>query len=207
MTVIDEFGALAGATVDDTREGEECVARAPGVDEKSFGLLFERYADPVFGFIYRMVGRYDLAEELTQETFVRGYRKLRTLRLHPDAQLSTWLFSIAKNVARESLRVRSRESRKVALSDGLAEELSDAATPPDTQLLGRELNRVIQDALQSLDEDKRVVFTLRAIQQLSYKEIAEITGFSIPKLKTDLFRARAEMRRLVRPYLEMLDEL
>ena len=207
MMATDEFGALADVTMDDAGAGEESVARALGGDEKAFGLIFERYADPIFGFIYRMVGRYDLAEELTQETFVRGYRKLQTLRLRPDAKLSTWLFSVAKNVARESLRAKSRESRKVGLSDSLVEELSDDAAPPDVLLLNQELNRVIQDALQSLDEDKRMVFTLRVIQQLSYKEIAEITGFSVPKLKTDLFRARAEMRRLIRPYLEMLDEL
>ena len=188
-------------------EAEECVARALSGDEKAFSSIFERYADPIFGFIYRMVGRYDLAEELTQETFVRAYRKLHTLRLHPNAKLSTWLFSIAKNVARESLRVKIRDSRKVGLSDSSVEDLSDDAPWPDAQLLSQEFNRIIQDALRSLDEDKRMIFTLRVIQQRSYKEIAEITGFSVPKLKTDLFRARAEMRRLIRPYLEMLNEV
>jgi RNA polymerase sigma-70 factor (ECF subfamily) len=207
MMAIDEFSPLVGATIRDAGEGEECVAHALASDEKAFGLIFERYADPIFGFIYRMVGRYDLAEELTQETFVRGYRKLHTLRLNPDAKLSTWLFSIAKNVARESLRVRSRDSRKVGLSEGEVGELSDAAPRPDARLLSRELNHIVLDALRSLDEDKRMVFTLRAIQQLSYKEIAEITGFSVPKIKTDIFRARVEMRRLIRPYLEMPDEL
>jgi len=63
------------------------------------------------------------------------------------------------------------------------------------------LNGVIQNALGALDEDKRMVFTLKVFQQRSYEEIAEITGFSIPKLKTDLHRARAEMRRRIRPYL------
>jgi len=62
---------------------------------------------------------------------------------------------------------------------------------------------VIRDALSKLDEDKRLVFSLKIFQQQSYEEIASITGFSIPKLKTDLHRARAEMRRLIRPYLEV----
>jgi RNA polymerase sigma-70 factor (ECF subfamily) len=207
MMAIDEFSILVGATMNDAVEGEEYVARALAGDENAYGLIFERYADPIFGFIYRMVGRYDLAEELTQETFVRGYRKLHTLRLHRDVKLSTWLFSIAKNVARESLRIRNRDSRKVGLSEISVEELSDDAPRPDAQLLGRELNHVIQDALRSLDEDKRMAFTLRAIQQLSYKEIAEITGYSVPKLKTDFLRARVAMRHLIGPYLEMLDEL
>jgi RNA polymerase sigma-70 factor, ECF subfamily len=72
---------------------------------------------------------------------------------------------------------------------------------PDGQLLGKELNRVIHEALSLLDEDRREVFTLKVFHQRSYEEIAEITGFSIPKLKTDLHRARAEMRKRIQPYL------
>ena len=79
--------------------------------------------------------------------------------------------------------------------------MSDEKLPPDRELLGKELNGVIQNALGALDEDKRVVFTLKVFQQRSYEEIAEITGSSIPKLKTDLHRARAEMRRRIQPYL------
>ena len=62
---------------------------------------------------------------------------------------------------------------------------------------------MIRDALSRLDEDKRMVFALKIFQQQSYEEIAAITGFSIAKLKTDLHRARAEMRRLIRPYMEV----
>ena len=146
-----------------------------------------------------MVGRRELAEELTQETFVRAYKNLKALR--DDTKLSTWLFGIAKNVARESLRRRHRESDKVGIDDDHVIELSDGKRPPDRQLLDKELNGVIRDALGALDEDKRLVFTLKIFQQRSYEEIAEITGSSIPKLKTDLHRARAEMRRRIRPYL------
>lgn len=209
MMTVSELSALVGvAEESDVGARESSSARArPGGDEAAFGALFERYADPVFGFIYRMVGRYDLAEELAQETFVRVYRQMRTLRLHPGTKLSTWVFGIAKNVARESLRSAGRDSRKVELDDSAVAGLSDGAPRPDARLLNEELNSVIQDALRSLDEDKRLVFTLRVLQQLSYKEIAEVTGHSIAKVKTDIFRARAEVRRLVSPYMEMLDEV
>jgi RNA polymerase sigma-70 factor (ECF subfamily) len=73
--------------------------------------------------------------------------------------------------------------------------------------LNQELNRVIHGALERLDADKRIVFTLKIFHQRSYEEIAEITGFSIPKLKTDLHRAKAEMRRRIRPYLELNHDL
>ncbi|HST23996.1 MAG TPA: sigma-70 family RNA polymerase sigma factor [Blastocatellia bacterium] len=177
----------------------EIIALARRGDDDAFRLIFERYARPIISFIYDMVGRRDLAEELTQETFVRAYKNLSGLR--DDTKLSTWLFGIAKNVARESLRTRHREDHKVELDDDRVTELKDDNLPPDRALLDKELNGVIQDALSSLDEDKRMVFTLKVFHQRSYEEIAEITGFSIPKLKTDLHRARAEMKRRIRPYL------
>ena len=79
----------------------------------------------------------------------------------------------------------------------------DRGPVPVKQLLNKELNEVIQNSLALLDEDKRLVFTLKVFQQCSYEEIAEITGFSIPKLKTDLHRARTEMRRRVGQYVRV----
>ncbi len=73
---------------------------------------------------------------------------------------------------------------------------------PEGDFLDGELNDKIRAALLRLDEDKRMVFTLKILRQLSYEEIAEVTGSTIPKLKTDLHRAKIEMRRLIRPYLE-----
>jgi RNA polymerase sigma-70 factor (ECF subfamily) len=178
---------------------EELTARARCGDHEAFRSIFERYARPIISFIYDMVGRRDLAEELTQETFVRAYKNLGAMR--EETKISTWLFGIAKNVARESLRSRLREDHRVGIDDDRVVELSDEKLPPDRELLDKELNGVIQDALRALDEDKRLVFTLKVFQQRSYEEIAEITGSSIPKLKTDLHRARAEMRRRIQPYL------
>jgi len=183
----------------------ELTARARSGDQEAFRLIFERYARPIISFVYDMVGRRDLAEELAQETFVRAFRSLGALK--DDSKLSTWLFGIAKNVARESLRSRVKEDRRVELEEGQVLELKDEKVTPDRELLDRELSGVIHQALAELDEDKRVVFTLKVFQQRSYDEIAEITGFSIPKLKTDLHRARAEMRRRIQPYLGVSYEM
>ena len=196
VSLASQPSARAGALMNSSGE---IIALARRGDDDAFRLIFERYARPIISFIYDMVGRRDLAEELTQETFVRAYKNLSGLR--DDTKLSTWLFGIAKNVARESLRTRHREDHKVELDDDRVIELKDDNLPPDRALLDKELNGVIQDALSSLDEDKRMVFTLKVFHQRSYEEIAEITGFSIPKLKTDLHRARAEMKRRIRPYL------
>ena len=196
ISLVGQLNGRAGALMNSS---EELISRARSGDDEAFRLIFGRYGRPIISFIYDMVGRRDLAEELTQETFVRAYKNLKALR--DDTKLSTWLFGIAKNVARESLRYKHRETDRIGFDDDRVLELSDGKQPPDRQLLDKELNGVIQDALRALDEDKRLVFTLKIFQQRSYEEIAEITGFSIPKLKTDLHRARTEMRRRIRPYL------
>jgi len=101
------------------------------------------------------------------------------------------------------LRARSRHERNVDLDDDLVANLTDRGPVPVNQLLSKELNQVIQRSLSLLDDDQRLVFTLKIFQQHSYEEISEITGFSVPKLKTDLHRARREMRRRISPYVRV----
>ena len=192
-----QLGTTAPGTV--MNSASDLIARTRAGDREAFQLIFERYSRPVISFIYDMVSERELAEELMQETFVRAYRNLAALR--EDARLSTWLFGIAKNVARESLRTRHRDDQRVEIDADGVMELRDDKLPPDRELLDKELNGVIREALATLDDDKRMVFTLKIFQQRSYEEIAEITGFSIAKLKTDLHRARAEMKRRISPYL------
>ncbi|HZI19826.1 MAG TPA: sigma-70 family RNA polymerase sigma factor [Pyrinomonadaceae bacterium] len=191
-----EPGGHTGALMNSTAG---LVARVREGDEEAFRLIFERYSRPVLSFIFDMVGERSLAEDLAQETFVRAYKGLAGLR--DETKLSTWLFSIAKNCARESLRTRGRDRYKVELDGEEVFEVKDETPSPAGRLLDKELSGVIQRALQRLDEDKRLVFTLKVLQQRSYEEIAEITGSSVGKLKTDLHRARAEMRRRIGPYL------
>ena len=188
--------AFAGALMNSSAD---LIAHAQEGDHEAFRLIFERYSRPIISFIYDMVSDRELAEELTQETFVRAYRNLGTMR--EETKLSTWLFGIARNVARESLRSRVRDRHNLDLEDKSVLELSGSEVAPVDQFLNKELSGVIERALAALDENKRLVFTLKVFQQRTYEEIAEITGFSIGKLKTDLHRARSEMRKRIRPYL------
>ena len=188
--------AFAGALMNSSAD---LIAHAQQGDHEAFRLIFDRYSRPVISFIYDMVSDRELAEELTQETFVRAYRNLGTMRA--ETKLSTWLFGIARNVARESLRSRVRDRHNLDLEDKSVLQLSGSEVAPVDQFLNKELSGVIERALAALDENKRLVFTLKVFQQRTYEEIAEITGFSIGKLKTDLHRARSEMRKRIRPYL------
>lgn len=184
---------------------DELLARARRGDADAFSQIFARHHRFIYRFIYALVGEAGRAEELTQETFLGAYQGIGGLR--GEARLRTWLCAIAKNTVYKSRRADLKQAAK---SDDALEtfEFIDEKNPsPDEQFLSKELNRTIRTALDGLDDDKRLIFTLKELQQLSYHEIAEITGYSIAKLKTDLHRAKTEMRRALRPYLEAKNEL
>jgi RNA polymerase sigma-70 factor (ECF subfamily) len=181
-------------------DSDDLIARARSGDDEAFGVIFEHHSRFIYKFIYAMIGDRSAAEELTQETFLAAYKSIQGLR--GDAQLRTWLCGIAKNVVYKSLR----SSRKEGTNSGEEIEsigaVDDKNLPPDREFMSKELNHLIRSALARLDADKRLVFTLKELQHLSYKEISDITGSGIPKLKTDLHRAKIEMRRALSPYLE-----
>ena len=181
-------------------EANELIVRARKGDNGAFSVIFEQHSRFIYKFIYAMLGEGNAAEELTQETFLAAYKNIRGLR--GDAQLRTWLCGIAKNVVYKSLRVRRKEGINSGEQVESLDTQDDKILPPDEEFLSQELNHLIRGALARLDEDKRLVFTLKELQHLSYKEISDITGSAIPKLKTDLHRAKIEMRRSLSPYLE-----
>lgn len=179
---------------------DDLIVQARGGDSAAFGAIFEHHSRFIYKFIYAMLDEKSVAEELTQETFLAAYKSIHNLR--GDASLRTWLCAIAKNIVHKYLRSRRRggtSSGEEIESLGAAD---DKNLLPDREFLSKELHCLIGAALARLDADKRLVFVLKELQQLSYKEISEITGAAIPKLKTDLRRAKVEMRRALSPYLE-----
>jgi len=184
---------------------DDLIARAQGGDNEAFGLIFEHHYRFIYKFIYAMLNEQSLAEELTQETFLGAYKGIHSLR--GEAKLQTWLCGIAKNVVYKSLRSQRKEGEKSENAVESLNMLDEKDVPPDRQFLSKELNQLIGSALEKLDEDKRLVFTLKELQHLSYREISEVTGYTIPKLKTDLHRAKTEMRSMLRPYLEVKNEV
>jgi RNA polymerase sigma-70 factor, ECF subfamily len=182
-------------------ENESAMVRAAITEgPEGFFPIFSRFSKPLLVFIYGLIGDRLRAEELTQETFIRAFNRLETLR--DEHRLSTWLFGIARNVVREAIREKYRKIRRAAMSESAGSEIPDTRMQPDERIIADELNTVMQTALSSLPEDLRVAFVLKLIMELSYEEIAEITGSSIGKLKTDLHRARQRMRNQLQPYIQ-----
>lgn len=173
----------------------------------TFDELVATYESKLFNTVYRILGDYDEAADVTQEAFISAYRGFG--RFRGDAKVYTWLYQIAVNHCRNRLRKRARTAHVESLDqeretdgDGQAPklEIADLTLAPETVLQSQELRERILCAVQSLPADYREVVVLREIQGLTYNEIAEATQQSLDNVKTRLSRARAMLRRKLEPY-------
>jgi len=173
-----------------------------------FDVLFQRYERGIYNLIYRMIGDVEDATDLTSQTFLHALRAYD--RFRGEAQAYTWLYRIAVNLCKNYFRKRDREARfqlvsldAPILSDGeeVAREIEDITHSPERFMEGKALQTVIQEAIMGLSSDLRAVILLRDVQGLSYQEIAEITGCSVEAVKSRIFRARGQLRKVLAPQL------
>jgi RNA polymerase sigma-70 factor (ECF subfamily) len=193
-----------GSAIVDPTVLKTWIQRAQKGDVGSYQNIYDSFARKVLNFIYRMVHSLEEAEDLTQETFVAVYQKLGTLQ--DSDKFEAWLFRIARNFIYQ--RYRKRAPAAVSIDapseDGrLMTELVDGRKNPDEEYQTQELEGVITNVIAELPEKYREVFVLSALQQLSYQRIADIVGRSLPSVKTDIHRARLEVRDSVKKYLKV----
>jgi RNA polymerase sigma-70 factor (ECF subfamily) len=189
---------------------EAAAVEAPSVqDAVVFEQIVERYHGKIFQLVYRYLGDYDEACDLTQDTFVRAYRAWDEFR--GDSQIYTWLYRIAINLChnRQKKLQRQRQFERVSLdtapdddfSTGLVREVADERPLPSQLLENHELRARLQEALLELPDNYRTVILLRDMQGLTYEQIAEATDSTLEAIKSRLFRARGAVRKLMEPYL------
>jgi len=180
------------------------IRKAKKGDIESYQEIYEIFARKVLNFVYRMVNSPEEAEDLTQETFVAVYQKLGTLK--DDSKFEPWLFRIARNFVYQRYRTRSPSTVSIdALDENgqVVTQLVDTRKNPDEAFQIVELEDVVADVIAGLPEKYREVFILSALQHLSYQEIAEVVDRSLPSIKTDIHRARLEVRKRVKEYLKV----
>ncbi|HLL02331.1 MAG TPA: RNA polymerase sigma factor [Myxococcaceae bacterium] len=184
----------------EAREGERTLLRrARAGDPAAFRSLFEHHGPAVWRFLKDCFRNGAAADEATQETFVRAHGKLGTLR--DEDRLAAWLLGIARRVFLES-----RRSRGVHLdvdgedSQGLVEAVLPTPTPED-MLLDRETEAMLAQALGELREERRSALLLRIDHGLPYEEIAQVMGWSLPKVKNEIHRARLQLREQLAAYV------
>jgi len=178
------------------------VRRLQQRDERAFEEIVRLYQHKVFNLLYRMLGNSDEAEEVAQEVFVTVFKAIDSFR--GEAKFSTWLYRIAANHSKNRLKYLGRRSYKSTgeLDEAAEREAQDAQPSsmrphvdgPDAVLEGLELERAVQSGIAKLEEEHRVLIILRDVEDLSYEEIAAITGLELGTVKSRLHRARLQLK-------------
>lgn len=175
-------------------------------DERAFREIVTRYQVRLLNFIYRTIGDRERAEDLVQEVFIRVYRHLA--RFDQSKKFSTWIYTIASNLAKNELRNRSRNPLVLfqTLTQGWDDEerpleFEDPDARPDDQYRKRHLRELIDKFVAELPPHHREVFVLRELEGKSYEEIAEITSCNLGTVKSRLNRARTSFAALIGPSL------
>jgi RNA polymerase sigma-70 factor (ECF subfamily) len=170
----------------------------------AFDILVDRYQSRLLNFVYRTVGDRERAEDLVQEVFVRVYRHLA--RFDQSKKFSTWIYTIASNLAKNELRNRARnplvyfQTLTTAWEDeDRPLEFEDSSARPDDAFERRHLRELVEAGVRRLPAHHRHVFVLRELEGRSYEEIAEMTNCNLGTVKSRLNRARAAFAEIVRP--------
>jgi len=175
-------------------------------DRAAFTELVEKYQKPIYNFILRTVRDDTEAEDLAQTTFVQVWKS--AARYQVSARFSTWIYTIARNLCLNEIRRRSRRPAD-SLDGSQADEEQGApqfedrtAQQPAEELLQRELELKLAEALGDLPENQRTAIVLCQQQELSYEEIAAVLGVSLAATKSLIFRGRETLKTRLKTYLK-----
>jgi RNA polymerase sigma-70 factor, ECF subfamily len=176
------------------------VSRCLRGDETAWEDLVRLHTRKVYALCYRFTGSGSEAQDLTQEVFLRVFRTVKSFR-SAEGSFATWLSRVTRNLLIDHYR-RTRQDR---VTDSIEEQLpmmeeegATASSRPDHAVAGREASEILQATLQKLSPDLREAVILRDLQEMEYREIAEVLGIPEGTVKSRINRGRAELARLLR---------
>ncbi len=176
------------------------VSQCLSGDETAWEELVRQYTRQVYALCYRFTGNSAESQDLTQEVFVRVFRTLRSFR-STEGSFGTWLTRVTRNLLIDHYRRTRQERMTNSIEDQLPvleQEGPSGATRPDQALAGRETSEILQAALQKLSPDLREAVILRDLQEMEYREIAQVLNIPEGTVKSRINRGRAELGRLLR---------
>lgn len=179
---------------------EELIKKFQETNElEAYEILVRRYKDPLMNFVYRFIGDRDVCTDIVQDTMIKFYLNKDSYR--EFAKFSTWIYTIAGNLAKNELKRRRR--RSILSLDNSDDERSlqvedKSFVAPDRAADSELKNEIIQRALMKVKPVYREMVILRDIQGLSYEEIAEITKVSIGTVKSRINRGRTQLQKLLK---------
>lgn len=186
---------------------EELVARCNRGDREAFNELVLKYQKKIFNVAYRFVGDQEEANDLAQEIFAAAYQNLKKFR--GDSKFSTWLFQIATNRGKNRFKYLKRRGFFANKSSQNQDEdgescqkvVPDFSTNPENILSSRQVQKVVQEAIEALEPDHREIVILRDIEGFSYEEIAQMLDLPEGTTKSRLHRARMVIKEKLKKVL------
>tara|TARA_X000000368_G_scaffold408772_1_gene389837 strand:- start:620 stop:1249 length:630 start_codon:yes stop_codon:yes gene_type:complete len=177
------------------------VRRAKKGDYRAFDLLVLKYQSRIVSIAFKFVKEIQLAEDISQESFIKAYRSIDSFR--EESAFYTWLYRITANTAKNYLISKGRR-KESSISDFNISENEDffelpTSDSPEQILMAQSLKDTIYDALSGLPEDTRTALSLREFEGLNYEEIAEIMNCPVGTVRSRIFRGREALENLISP--------
>ncbi|MBN2008414.1 sigma-70 family RNA polymerase sigma factor [candidate division KSB1 bacterium] len=182
---------------------EELIERFQNGDVYAFDLIVKRYKNQLLNYIYRFLGNSEEAEDLVQETFLRVYRNRNAYQ--KIAKFSTWIYTIAGNLAKTELRKRKRRKFFSITDLGYDDkdyDILDEAFNPEKSVDSNIKEEIIHNEIQSLSPKFREVILLRDVQELSYEEISQIVDIPLGTVKSRVNRGRLKLQEKLKHLLK-----
>jgi RNA polymerase sigma-70 factor (ECF subfamily) len=175
------------------------IKKALDGDSSSFGFLVDKYQNMVFTLAIKMLKHREESEEVSQDTFIKAYKSLS--KFHGESKFSTWLYRVAYNTCLDRIKKNSKYNSNVEINDVTSNEIFQAENIFDS-LENKERSEIIQECMNKLPEDERVIIHLFYFEELSLKEIIDVVSISEGNLKVKLYRARKKLFTIFKESVE-----
>ncbi len=178
---MEQFKDMDAQLIDEVGKGNQAA----------FDILFSKYNNKLYASLLAFTKSQELAEDLTQKTFIRVWKKIETFR--GDSSLFTWIYRIAINLAKNEFS--SKQAKNQGITDNIDDtyDIESSVSSPESHAIEAESMQAVMDFIASLPTDLREAISLREFDGKSYEEIAQITGSPIGTVRSRIFRARKEI--------------
>jgi len=178
---MEQFKDMDAQLIDEVGKGNQAA----------FDILFSKYNNKLYASLLAFTKSQDLAEDLTQKTFIRVWKKIETFR--GESSLFTWIYRIAINLAKNEFS--SKQAKNQGITDNIDDtyDIESSVSSPESHAIEAESMQAVMDFIASLPTDLREAISLREFDGKSYEEIAQITGSPIGTVRSRIFRAREEI--------------
>ena len=179
----------------DQKADAEIVADVLKGDVQSYALLIEAYKGPVFNLAFRMTGSYSDADDLTQEIFIRAYQKLQ--QFDQDKKFFTWLYTLGINLIRNHLKKKAKDVANHTMDRRFPEPQTKGDESREGDFPSEDSMRRLDENMQKLPVDLREAIILKFYQDLTFEEVAAITGDSLSAVKMRVYRGLEKLKQLM----------